>query len=160
MSQGVQGHLERQHHPNHHGTSGTEEKMKVAELIAEAELLQQKQMIQNEAEKLKIKERLATAKARIQAYNNIELEGGTEKEQLQPKLLEDNWMRSIRMDDASRAAKIETEQDRGAVITRKEQNAQYRNTGNLQDNVNTENLPDKTAKEEMEYKRNQKMSQR
>ena len=134
--------------------------MKVAELIAEAELLQQKQMIQNEAEKLKIKERLATAKARIQAYNNIELEGGTEKEQLQPKLLEDNWMRSIRMDDASRAAKIETEQDRGAVITRKEQNAQYRNTGNLQDNVNTENLPDKTAKEEMEYKRNQKMSQR
>ena len=32
--------------------------MKVAELIAEAELLQQKQMIQNEAEKLKIKERL------------------------------------------------------------------------------------------------------
>ena len=67
-----------------------EEKMKVAELIAEAELLQQKQMIQNEAEKLKIKERLAKAKARIQAYNNIELEGGKEKEQLQPKLLEDN----------------------------------------------------------------------
>ena len=31
-----------------------EEKMKVAELIAEAELLQQKQIIQNEAEKLKI----------------------------------------------------------------------------------------------------------
>ena len=137
-----------------------EEKMKVAELIAEAELLQQKQMIQNEAEKLKIKERLAKAKARIQAYNNIELEGGKEKEQLQLKLLEDNSMRSIRMDDASRAAKIEIEQDRGAVITRKEQNAQYRNTGNLQDNVNTENLPDKTAKEEMEYKRNQKMSQR
>ena len=54
--------------------------MKVAELIAEAELLQQKQMIQNEAEKLKIKERLAKAKARIQAYNNIELEGGKEKE--------------------------------------------------------------------------------
>ena len=69
-------------------------------------------------------------------------------------------MRSIRMDDACRAANIEIEQDRGAVITRKEQNAQYRNTGNLQDNVNTENLPDKTAKEEMEYKRNQKMSQR
>ena len=86
-----------------------EEKMKVAELIAEAELLQQKQMIQNEAEKLKIKERLAKAKARIQAYNNIELEGGKEKEQLQPKLLEDNWMRSIRMDNASRAAKIEIE---------------------------------------------------
>ena len=113
-------------------------------------------MIQNEAEKLKIKERLATAKARIQAYNNIELEGGTEKEQLQPKLLEDNWMRSIRMDDASRAAKIETEQDRGAVITRKEQNAQYRNTWDLQDKVNRENLPDKTTKEELEYGRDQK----
>ena len=88
-----------------------EEKMKVAELIAEAELLQQKQMIQNEAEKLKIKERLAKAKARIQAYNNIELEGGKDKEQLQPKLLEDNWMRSIRMDNASRAANIEIEPD-------------------------------------------------
>ena len=85
----------------------TEEKMKVAELIAEAELLQQKQIIQNEAEKLKIKERLAKAQARIQAYNNIELENGNEREQLQPKLLEDNWMRSIRMYDARRVAKIE-----------------------------------------------------
>ena len=35
------------------------EKIKIAELVAEAELLQKKQMIQNEAEKLKIKERLA-----------------------------------------------------------------------------------------------------
>ena len=103
----------------------TEEKMKVAELIAEAELLQQKQMIQNEAGKLKIRERLAEAKARIQVCNNIELEGGKEKEQLQPKLLQDNWMRPIRMDDASRAANIETEQDRGTAITRKEQNTQY-----------------------------------
>ena len=32
----------------------------------------------------------AKAKARIQAYNNIELECGKEKEQLQPKLLENN----------------------------------------------------------------------
>ena len=69
-----------------------EEKMKLAEVIAEAELQQQKQMIQNEAEKLKIKERLAKAKEIIQAYNNIELEGDKEKEQLQPKLLEDRWM--------------------------------------------------------------------
>ena len=67
-----------------------EEKMKVAELIVESELLQQKQMIWNEAEKLKIKERLSKVKVRIQAYNNIELGGGKEKEQLQPKLLEDN----------------------------------------------------------------------
>ena len=103
--------------------------MKVAELIAEAELLQQKQMIQNEAEKLKIKERLAKAKARIQAYNNIELEGGKEKEQLQPKLLEDNQMRSIRIDDA--------------VITRNKQNTQYRNTWDLQDKVDRENPPEK-----------------
>ena len=63
-------------------------------------------MIQNEAEKLKIKERLAIAKTRIQAYNSIELEGDKEKEQLQPKLQEDNWMRSIKMDDVSRAAKV------------------------------------------------------
>ena len=68
-------------------------------------------MIKNEAEKLNREERLAKTKARIQAYNNIELEGGKEKEQLQPKLLEDNWMRSIRMDNASRAANIEIEPD-------------------------------------------------
>ena len=95
--------------------------MKVAELIAEAELLQQKQIIQNEAEKLKIKERLAKAQARIQAHRNIDLENGSEREQLQSKLLEDNWMRSIRMDDASRVAKIEIEQERVYVITREEQ---------------------------------------
>ena len=83
-----------------------EEKMKVAKLIAEVELLQQKEMIQNAAENLKMKERLAKAKARIQVYNNIELESGNEREQLQAKLLEDNWMRSIRMDDASRVAKM------------------------------------------------------
>ena len=65
-------------------------------------------------------------------------------------------MRLIRMDDASRAAKIEIEQDRGAVITRKEQNAQYRNTWDLQDKVNRENLPDKTTKEELEYEKDQK----
>ena len=113
-------------------------------------------MIKNKAEKLNREERLAKTKARIQAYNNIELEGGKEKEQLQPKLMEDNWMRSIRMDDASRAAKIETEQDRGAVITRKEQNAQYRNTWDLQDKVNRENLPDKTKNKKLEYEKDQK----
>ena len=59
-----------------------------------------------------MKERLAKAKTRIQACNNIKLEGGKEKKQLQPKLLEDNWMRLIRMNDASRAANIEIEQDR------------------------------------------------
>ena len=127
--------------------------MKVAELIAEAELLQQKQIIQNEAEKLKIKERLAKAKARIQAYTDIEPEVGKEKEQLQPKLLEDNWMRLMRTGDASRVAKIEIEQDRGAVITRKQQNAQHRNTWDLQDKVDRENLSYKTAKDELQYRR-------
>ena len=57
-----------------------EEKIRVAELIAEGEVLQQKQMIQNEVEKLKIKHRLAKAKGRIQAYNNIELESSNERE--------------------------------------------------------------------------------
>ena len=97
-------------------------------------------MMQNEAEKLKVKERLAKAKARIEAYNNIELEGDKEKEQLQAKLPEDNWMRSIRMEDASRAAKVEIEQGRGAVIIRKERRTQYRNTWDLHDKVNRENL--------------------
>ena len=60
------------------------------------------------------------------------------------------------MDDAIRAAKIEIQQDRGAVITRKEQNAQYRNTWDLQDKANRENLPDKTTKEELEYEKDQK----
>ena len=69
-----------------------EERMKVAELIAEVELLQQKQLIQNEAEKLKLKERLTKAKIRIQVCNT------------------------------SRFAKFEIEQERGAVITKKEQN--------------------------------------
>ena len=113
-------------------------------------------MIKNEAEKLKRGKRLAKTKERIQAYNNIELEGGKEKEQFQPKLMEDNWMRSIRMDNASRAAKIEIEQDRGAVITRKEQNAQHRNTWDLQDKVNRENLPDKTKNKRLEYEKDQK----
>ena len=124
-------------------------------MIAEVELLQQKQIIQNEAEKLKIKERLAKAQARIQAYNNIELENGNEREQLQPKLLEDNWMRSIRTDDASRVSKIEIEQEKGSVITRKKQNAQYRNTWDLQDKMDRVNLSNKTAKEELVHGRNQ-----
>ena len=106
-------------------------------------------MIKNEAEKLKIKER-------FQAYSNIEHESDNEREQLQPKLLEDNWARSIRMNDASTVAKIEIEQERGAVITKKEQNAQYRNTWDLQDKMDGVNLPHKTAKEELEHERDQK----
>ena len=65
-------------------------------------------------------------------------------------------MRSIRMDDVSRVAKIEIEQDRGVAITKKEQNAQYRNTWDLQGKVDRENLRDETTKEELEYGRDQK----
>ena len=66
-------------------------------------------MAQNEAEQLKIKGKLTKAKARIQAHKNIELENGNERGQLQTKLLEDDCLRSIKMDDPSRVAKIEIE---------------------------------------------------
>ena len=105
---------------------------------------------------MKIKERLAKVQARIQAYSNTELENGNEREQLQPKILEDNWMRSIRMDDASRVTKIETEQERGSVITRKEQSFQCRNAWDLQDKMGRVNLPNKTVKEELVHGRDQK----
>ena len=60
------------------------------------------------------------------------------------------------MDDASRDAKIKVEEDIGAVITRMEQNAQYRNTWYLRDKGDKENLPDKIIKEELEYGSDQK----
>ena len=44
---------------------GDRRKVKVTELIGETELLQQKQMIQNEINKLNITEQLSNAKARI-----------------------------------------------------------------------------------------------
>ena len=46
-----------------------EDKIRVAELIAEAELLEQKQIIECEAQKLKIREELAKARARVSVYN-------------------------------------------------------------------------------------------
>ena len=49
------------------------------------------------------------------------------------------------MDDASRVAEIEIEQDRGAVITTKEQNSQCRNTWDLQDKIDREKLTDKAT---------------
>ena len=48
-----------------------EDKIKVAELMAEAELLEEKQILETEARKLKIKEELAKAKARLSAYHDI-----------------------------------------------------------------------------------------
>ena len=44
---------------------GEKDKMKVAELIAEVELLEEKQILETEARKLQIKEELAKAKARF-----------------------------------------------------------------------------------------------
>ena len=64
-------------------------------------------------------------------------------------------MRSIRTDNASRASKIEIEQERRSVITRKEQNAQYRNTWDLQDKMDRVNLPNKTTKEDLVHGKNQ-----
>ena len=104
--------------------------MKVAELIAEVELLQQKQLIQNEAEKLKLQERLTKAKIRIQVCNT------------------------------SRFAKFEIEQERGTVIIKKEQNPQYKNTWDLQCEMDGVNLPHKATKEKLEHGRDRKKSQR
>ena len=55
------------------------------------------------------------------------------------------------MDDTSRVAKIEREQERGAVISRKKQNAQCTNTWDFQDEMDRVNRPNKTAKEELEH---------
>ena len=48
-----------------------EDKIRVAKLVAEAELLEQKQIIECEAQKLKIKEELAKARARVSAYTKV-----------------------------------------------------------------------------------------
>ena len=42
--------------------------------MAEPSLLQEKQVIQNEAEVMEMKEKLAKAQARARAYNNIALD--------------------------------------------------------------------------------------
>ena len=50
-----------------------EDKIKVAELMAKAELLEEKQILETEARKLKIKEELVKAKARLSVYHDIML---------------------------------------------------------------------------------------
>ena len=45
---------------------------KLAELIAEAEFMQQRQMPENRAEQLRVQEKLAKAKARSEVYEAIE----------------------------------------------------------------------------------------
>lgn len=77
---------------------------------------------------MKIKERLAKSKARIQAYYNIDLESEEERERLQPKPLEGSyWRRSIMMDGTSIVGEVKLEQERRSVIPNKVQNMQYRN---------------------------------
>ena len=48
-----------------------EEKAKLAELIAEAEFLQQRLLVENKAEQLRVQEKLAKAKARSQVYEEM-----------------------------------------------------------------------------------------
>ena len=47
------------------------DKIKVSEPIAEAQLLEEKQILETEARKLKIKEELAKAKARLSGYHDV-----------------------------------------------------------------------------------------
>ena len=81
---------------------------------------------------MKIKERLAKSKARIQAYYNIDLESEEERERLQPKPLEGSyWRRSIMMDGTSIVGEVKLEKERRSVIPNKGQNMQYRNAWDL-----------------------------
>ena len=92
-------------------------------------------MIQNEAEKLKIKERLAKAKARVQGYNNIKFEQHrNEREQLPSKALDKScWMKPVRKDDTIRDGMVELEQERGSAITYVEHKSRLGNTWDVPD---------------------------
>ena len=52
-----------------------EEKVKLAQLMAEAEFMQQRQMAENQAEQLRVQEKLAKAKARSEIYEAMERKG-------------------------------------------------------------------------------------
>ena len=52
-----------------------EEKAKLAELMAEAEFMQQRQMAENRAEQFRVQEKLAKAKSRSEVYEAIERKG-------------------------------------------------------------------------------------
>ena len=71
-----------------------EERLKVAELLVEASLLKEKQKVNNEIEKLQMRERLAKTKARVRAYNNIEedkfMEGDQHRIMWDPQRDEEN----------------------------------------------------------------------
>ena len=50
-----------------------EEKVKLAEIMAEAEFLEQRHLAENQAERVKIQEKLANAKARSEVYATTQL---------------------------------------------------------------------------------------
>ena len=52
-----------------------EEKAKLAELMAEVEFMQQRQMAENRAEQLRVQEKLVKAKARSEVYEAMERKG-------------------------------------------------------------------------------------
>ena len=52
---------------------GNEDKIRVPELVEEAELLKKKQIIECEGQKLKIREKLAKARARVSTYDEAKL---------------------------------------------------------------------------------------
>ena len=52
-----------------------EEKAKLAELMAEAEFMQQRQMAENRAEQFRVQEKLAKAKSRSEVYEAMERKG-------------------------------------------------------------------------------------
>ena len=52
-----------------------EEKAKLTELMAEAEVMQQRQMAENRAEQVRVQEKLAKAKARSEVYEAMERKG-------------------------------------------------------------------------------------
>ena len=114
-------------------------------------------MIQNEAEKLKIKESLAKAKTRVQAYNNIKVEQhGNEREQLPSNTLDNScWMKPVRKDDAIRDGMVELEQERGSVITHVEHKPRLGNTWNVPDDQDKVSLPHKgtVGKEQLQHER-------
>ena len=62
--------------------------VKLAELMAEASLWQEKQVIQNEEAVMEMKEKLAKAQARARAYTNIALDDFHEAERHQQQTLQ------------------------------------------------------------------------
>ena len=64
-----------------------EEKAKLAELMAEVEFLERRQQAENEAQKMKIEEKLAKAKARFQVFEDMQDSLSWRLDKLQRKLV-------------------------------------------------------------------------